>query len=197
MDTRRNCAWCFGSLNPFESHCLSFSCNALKRYDFQSKIAMTNRLESAIKVFDYSQMWKARVGSIYTGNVGMPKQRQVVHISLRAQTSVSKVVYISTKPTPIRCCLQTLFSASKLRFQGVTYSTAPEKVMVLDIITNASVNTTYLHTLKNGRPCYRRRTRVPPVLRTESVSKLLFENVSEMDRFMWPYISTNEGRLFL
>ena len=56
--------------------------------------------------------------------------------------------------------------------------------MVLDIITNASVNTTYLHTLKNGRPCYRRGTRVPPVLRTESVSKLLFENVSEMDRFM-------------
>ena len=58
---------------------------------------MTNRLELAIKVFDYSQMWKARVSFIYTGNVGMPKQRQVVRISLRVQTSVSKVVYISTK----------------------------------------------------------------------------------------------------
>ena len=121
---------------------------------------MTNRLELAIKVFDYSQMWKARVSFIYTGNVGMPKQRQVVRISLRVQTSVSKVVYISTKTNSDKMFPQTLFSASKLRFQGVTFSAA------------VSVSTTHVHTLKNERPCYRYQTGEPPVLRTGLMSKL-------------------------
>lgn len=71
-----------------------------------------------------------------------------------------------------------LFSASKLRFQGVTFSAA------------VSVSTTHVHTLKNERPCYRYQTGEPPVLRTGLMSKLFLRMCQNQTGLrVWPYIS--------